>query len=480
LNKSVQAFAINGSNIFAGTNNGVFLSTNKGVSWTNASAGLPTHSSIQTLSAHDSIIFAGTHDGVYLSINNGESWTAVNSGLKDSINVCCLKIRNDGNVFAGTRSGLYRSADKGTSWIAVNSGLTSTYVSCLAASDSVVFAGTFSGGVFLSTNNGTSWTAANSGLPNNTWVFSLDVSGSNVFAATDEGVYLSMNRGTSWASFNIGLADKHVRSLAVGDKNIFAVSHSGVFLYTNSATNWALALAQDSTINTIKSNKKHEDSLPNLHWYFLKGNRPFGQVLIGGIFSSGQLRPIWGDGMCLGLFLGWKPFKYFGIESGYIMGWPDLGERAKQTWTGYDEFVVNGPGQTVSNYGIIDALMIGGNIFFPVYRIFSTISLSGGYCYAYCYDEPEQIIFGLEQDCQERNGNGWYAKLTWHLAIFGISYMIMDISTSGPAYSQQLDATKQTYRIGPTTGQSGWVLGEPYSFRASDIRHLIMLSLGIF
>jgi len=73
------------------------------------------------------------------------------------------------------------------------------------------------------------------------------------FAATDEGVYLSMNRGTSWASFNIGLADKHVRSLAVGDKNIFAVSHSGVFLYTNSATNWALALAQDSTINTIKS-----------------------------------------------------------------------------------------------------------------------------------------------------------------------------------------------------------------------------------
>ena len=39
---SSRCFAVNGSNLFAGTGGGVFLSTNNGTSWTAVNSGLPT------------------------------------------------------------------------------------------------------------------------------------------------------------------------------------------------------------------------------------------------------------------------------------------------------------------------------------------------------------------------------------------------------------------------------------------------------
>jgi hypothetical protein len=63
--------------------------------------------------------------------------------------------------------------------------LTSSYVFSLAVSGTNLFAGT-DGGVFLSTNNGTSWTAASTGFTN-TDVYALAVSGTNIFAGTYGG-----------------------------------------------------------------------------------------------------------------------------------------------------------------------------------------------------------------------------------------------------------------------------------------------------
>lgn len=62
------------------------------------------------------------------------------------------------------------------------------YVYSLAVSGTNLFAGTYGGGVFLSTNNGTSWTEVNSGLTN-TYVWSLAVSGTNLFAGTLGAVF---------------------------------------------------------------------------------------------------------------------------------------------------------------------------------------------------------------------------------------------------------------------------------------------------
>ena len=141
---------------------------------------------VQCIADAGTNLFAGTADGVFLSTNNGTSWTAV--GLKN-INVWSLAVSGT-NLFAGTYDcGIFLSTNNGTSWTAVNNGLTNTYIWSLAVSGANLFAGTGGGGIFLSTNNSTSWTAVNNGLTN-TYVLSIAVSGTNLIAGTYGGVWI--------------------------------------------------------------------------------------------------------------------------------------------------------------------------------------------------------------------------------------------------------------------------------------------------
>jgi photosystem II stability/assembly factor-like uncharacterized protein len=132
-------------------------------------------------------------------------------------------------------------------WCAVDSGLTDTYVSSLAVSGTNLFAGT-GGGVFLSTNNGTNWTAVDSGLTNSI-ITAFAVSGTNIFVGTRGGVFLSTNNGTSWTAVDSGLTETNVNALAVstngsGDTNIFvaiksvAIGFGSIYLSTNNGTHW--------------------------------------------------------------------------------------------------------------------------------------------------------------------------------------------------------------------------------------------------
>ena len=146
---SITCFAVNGTNIAAGTNGGrVFLSTNSGQSWTRSSTGL-TNTYILSLVFSGTNIFAGT-GGPY----------------------------SDGGVFLSTNNG--------ANWIAVNSGLTNTYVMALAVNGANLFAGT-ANGLFLSTNNGTSW----SDVAISASVSAFVVKGENTFAGDGEGVLMS-------------------------------------------------------------------------------------------------------------------------------------------------------------------------------------------------------------------------------------------------------------------------------------------------
>jgi len=75
---------------------------------------------------------------------------------------------------------------------------------------------------------GARWTQVNNGLTD-TWVWSLAVSGANIFAGTDRGVFLSTDNGTSWTRVNNGLKNTRVRCLAVSGTNIFAGTWGGVW-----------------------------------------------------------------------------------------------------------------------------------------------------------------------------------------------------------------------------------------------------------
>ena len=237
---TVNAFAVSGTNLFAGTGgSGVFLTTNNGSSWTPANSGWEA-ASINCLAVSGTNLFAGGWGtGVILSTNTGATWTQVASGLTNT-DVFSLVI-NGTNLFAGTNGGgVFLSANNGTSWTAVNSGLTNMSVKSLAVSGTNLFAGTDGGGVFLSTNSGTSWIAVNSGLTKTT-INSLVVSGTNLFAGTDYGgVFLSTNSGTSWAAVDTGMGTPSVKALLGSGTNLFAGTWGGgAFLSTNNGTNWA-------------------------------------------------------------------------------------------------------------------------------------------------------------------------------------------------------------------------------------------------
>jgi len=191
-------------------------------------------------------LYAGSYNGVFLSTNNGSHWTAISSGLPNSSITSLTTSANgsDGtNLFAGTSGGgVFLSTDNGTSWAAVNSGLPASAVLKFAVSHTgtYLFAGTGGGGVFRSTDNGTSWTAMNTGLTN-TYVSSFVVTGTNVFAGTYGGVFLSTNNGTSWTAANTGLTNTIVSALALSSNG---TGGTILFAGTNNSGVWSRPLSE--------------------------------------------------------------------------------------------------------------------------------------------------------------------------------------------------------------------------------------------
>ena len=102
------AFAVSGSNLFAGTNTGVYLSTNAGLSWSPVNNGLPDYVTALAISpnrAGGNNLFAGTDTaGVYLSTNNGTNWTSIGMG-----HICINALAvTDSNLFAATYGEIWR------------------------------------------------------------------------------------------------------------------------------------------------------------------------------------------------------------------------------------------------------------------------------------------------------------------------------------------------------------------------------------
>jgi hypothetical protein len=147
----------------------------------------------------------------------------------------------------------------------------------IAISGNNVFAGT-NGGVFLSTNNGISWNQTSNGLPTSAGnVNALAINGNNVYAGIGgSGIYLSTNNGSSWTGINNGLPST-VYTIALQGNNIFAgIFGNGIYLSTDNGSSW-------SEVNNGLTNK-YVTSLA------IKGNNVFAASGLGngesGVFLS--------------------------------------------------------------------------------------------------------------------------------------------------------------------------------------------------
>ncbi len=115
------SLATSGSNIFAGTlGGGVFLSTDNGNNWTAINSGL-TNTDVDALAISGTNIFAGTSSGVFKSTNNGSTWSDFSTGLTgNGLDVTSLVIYNS-DIYAGTNNGVwYSSISMGIKELAIN------------------------------------------------------------------------------------------------------------------------------------------------------------------------------------------------------------------------------------------------------------------------------------------------------------------------------------------------------------------------
>ena len=157
------------------------------------------------------------------SSNKGLSqWVQTNGPYGGQIH--CFAVSGT-NLYVGAYgNGIFLSTDDGASWKSISTGFNST--NALAAIGSNLFAGIENEyGVFISIDSGTTWKAVNTpyGLMVNSFVYSLAISGSTLFAAANNGkIFRSTDSGVTWTGSNTGLTNSDVTALTVSGPNILS------------------------------------------------------------------------------------------------------------------------------------------------------------------------------------------------------------------------------------------------------------------
>lgn len=194
----VRCFIANGSDLFAGTDDGVFRSTNNGQNWAKTSSFLD-EKVISWFCVNGNTLFAAilgssatTGLGVFASTNNGVTWTAVNYGFPSQTTIFSM-VNYNGYIYGTSYDGqIFRTTNNGGLWQLVNNGMTTFYnpVYAIAKFNNNLIVGC-NDGIFLSTNQGQNWYPQNQGIPAGTqFQFNaITKCGNYVFAPANNGIY---------------------------------------------------------------------------------------------------------------------------------------------------------------------------------------------------------------------------------------------------------------------------------------------------
>ena len=242
----VYAIGVNGANVFVGTGNGVYFSTNGGNLWSKANIN-NSDSDIRSILISGSTIYAGSYFGnINISLDNGITWKTVKlpaTGSNPTVVSLALK---GAMVLAGTYSnGLFISSDGGNTWVANNS-LANSYINSLAVSGNNIYAGTIDG-VFLSSNNGSNWSSISNGLSSQV-ISSMSITGNSLYVGTSGGISVTKDNGTSWTS----VTNNYTNSILIASGlNLFVGTTKGVFFSGDEGSNWS---ANNNGLTAVRVN----------------------------------------------------------------------------------------------------------------------------------------------------------------------------------------------------------------------------------
>ena len=231
---------------------------------------------ISDIEIHNNFLFASNESsGVSRSPDDGVSWISVNSGLGTTY-VTCLAANNSG-VFASTGSGVFSSVNNGNDWSITGSGLSGGYYRKITSVNNDIYAGHGLAGVFKTTNNGVNWQRF--ALGEGDKLFTIYGTQSEFYISITNTILRTTDNGLTFNSAVNGLTDLSVLSLSSYEIDLYAGSRGGIFHSSDIGSNWSRVTdwLNDSVFNIIVN----------------KGVNVFAGSQSGGIFLSSNKGQSW-------------------------------------------------------------------------------------------------------------------------------------------------------------------------------------------
>jgi photosystem II stability/assembly factor-like uncharacterized protein len=242
--REVLSLALIGSEVLAGTDDGIFLSAGPTGAWerlTTVVGGADVHPRVaEVIATSIQTVIAATSKGLLRTADGGRSWQRLPLGMSDRITALAVSPDDPALLVAATALGIYRSTDGGDSWTQVSGGFGDIQAHAIAfvpSNDRVLFAATGKG-LYRSDDRGATWARSTGGIP---WTditgLAVHPDGRTVYASdfTWGGIFRSTDGGARWERMPAeGLVSDRAWTLAVdpsaADRVLAASPTGGVHL----------------------------------------------------------------------------------------------------------------------------------------------------------------------------------------------------------------------------------------------------------
>ena len=232
LHKWSQGLAKCDSFLFVGVYDlGIYRSSNKGIDWEYKSNGInPELNSVKCFYADGSNIFAGTGNGVYFSSDYGENW--IPRGFNNGSGIYGIG-KSGQNIIISPG---YYSSNNGISWIKCNFPHESPNIRQFASLGDTIF--TIFSNIYSSFDHGVTWTLRD--YVHYRFYFSIEANNNDLYAGSNEGIFKSTNRGNNWYAMNQGLpvTNTYVTTLEVHNGNLYTAYDHIIYKYSLTNSQW--------------------------------------------------------------------------------------------------------------------------------------------------------------------------------------------------------------------------------------------------
>ncbi|MEX2514202.1 MAG: hypothetical protein WD398_14960 [Cyclobacteriaceae bacterium] len=175
-----------------------------------------------------------TEDGiVYFSADNGITWKNASRGLPPTVSIGLGGVSASLNLLglATKENGVYLFNFKDSVWVKIpaDQEMVNGNIGALTFYKNDIYVGTQYGGVFFSNNYGKSWTTKNTGLGNLTVRKMTEING-QLYVGTNYGLYAFNESSNKW-ELAYGQHAMQVNGISESDGNIYLATNQGAFKF---------------------------------------------------------------------------------------------------------------------------------------------------------------------------------------------------------------------------------------------------------